>query len=265
MPRPKIDRQFRFAIVAHRGASATHPENTLESFAAAVDAGADMVELDVRLTADAVPIVLHDPDLSRISGAAGSCHELTLRQIKAVDASGGRILGGAEIPTLVEALEFLSGRIGVDIEIKNIPGEPGFDSPVESVATATVQVLEEVAYRGTVLLSSFNWLSIERVKSMDADLATGFLTTAAFDPNEALDYARSKGHDFVLPQEPAVVGAGRAFVEAVHAAGLGVGTWTVDAPEAIERLFEMGVDAVATNDPAAAVPIRDRFRRGQRV
>src|SRR5205823_599490 len=138
---------------------------------------------------------------------------------------------------------------------KNIPGEPAFDSPVESVAVATVRLLEDVAYRGTILLSSFNWGSIERVKELNPSLQTGFLSTAMFDARSALTYVRSKGHDYVLPQVPAVLEAGPSFVEEAHGAGIGVGTWTVDDPEAIARLFEMGVDAVATNDPAAAVPV----------
>jgi glycerophosphoryl diester phosphodiesterase len=264
MPEPKIDRQIRPAIVAHRGASATHPENTLPAFEAAVTSGADLVELDVRLTRDGVPIVLHDADVSRRTGATGLCHELTLREIKRLDASGGEGGERLEIPTLGEALELLSGRVGVDVEIKNIPGEPAFDGPVESVAVATVRLLEDVAYRGSVLLSSFNWGSIERVKELDPSLLTGFLSTAMLDARSALTYVRSKGHDYVLPQVSAVLEAGAPFVEEAHAAEIGVGTWTVDDPEAIARLFGMGVDAVATNDPAAAAPVRDRFRDAYR-
>ena len=144
--------------------------------------------------------------------------------------------------------------------MKNLPGEPSFDSPVEAAAEATVRMLERVGFDGSVLISSFNWLSIERIKHMDPSIATGFLTTAHIDADAALLYAATNGHDYVLPQAPAIWDSGPEFITRAHDAGVRVGTWTVDDPEAVERLFEWGVDAVATNDPAAAVSIRDRVR-----
>jgi glycerophosphoryl diester phosphodiesterase len=150
----------------------------------------------------------------------------------------------------------------VDIEIKNLPGEPGFESPLESATEATLRELESSSFVGEVLLTSFNWLSIEHVKAIRPDVATGFLSTAAIDPRAALVYARSKGHEFVLPQAAAVFDAGPAFVADAHRDGIRVGTWTVDDPEEIDRLFAMDVDAVATNDPTAGVSVRDRRRSG---
>src|SRR5262245_4645742 len=109
MGAPKIVRQLWPVIVAHRGASATHPVNTLDAFDAAVSAGADLVEFDVRMTSDGVAVVMHDADVSRRTNGSGFVHELTLAQIRALDASGGLGLGAA-IPTLREVLDLLSGR-----------------------------------------------------------------------------------------------------------------------------------------------------------
>jgi glycerophosphoryl diester phosphodiesterase len=257
----QIERQIRPAIVAHRGASASYPENTLQSFQGAIEAGADAVELDVRMTSDGVPVIMHDLEVANTTDGEGFVHRLTLAEIKALDASKGRG-PRAEVPTLAEALDLLSGRAGVNIEVKNLPGEPSFDSPKEAAAEAVVRMLHGRGFDGPALVCSFNWLSIERVQAMDGGIATGFLTTALIDPSAALVYVKAKGHQFVLPQAPALFQAGRAFVDAAHADGVQVGTWTVDDPAAIEQLFEMGVDAVATNDPEKAVPIRDRFRRG---
>lgn len=251
-------RQNRPAVVAHRGASSTFPENTLEAFEGAIAVGADVVELDVRMTADGVPVVMHDLDVGATTDGQGFLHTMTLAELKRLDASGGRG-PRAEVPTLEEALQALSGRIGVDVEIKNLPGEPAFDSPVEAAAEATVRMLDRAGYDGTVLLSSFNWLSIERVKAMDPGIPTGFLTTAHIDADAALLYVASNHHEYVLPQAPAIWEAGEAFVVRAHDQGVSVGTWTVDDPEAIERLFVWGLDAVATNDPAVTVAIRDRF------
>ena len=259
MGAPKIVRQIWPVIVAHRGASAMHPENTIESFDAAVAVGADLVEFDVRMTSDGVAVIMHDADVSRRTDGSGFVHELTLAQLKRLDASGGRG-PRVEVPTLREVLERLSGRVGVDIEIKNLPGEPGFESPVESAADATLRELERASFDGEVLVTSFNWLSIEHVKAVRPDVPTGFLSTAAIDPRAALVYARTKGHEFVLPQAAAVVEAGAEFVAEAHAENVRVGTWTVDDPDELSRLFELGVDAVATNDPGTGVAVRDAHR-----
>jgi glycerophosphoryl diester phosphodiesterase len=246
-------------IVAHRGASLRHPENTLEAFEAAIAAGADVVELDVRLTADGVPVVMHDLDASRTTDGSGLVHELPLEALKRFDASRG--LGPrTEVPTVSEALEVLGGRVVVNLELKNLPGEASFDSPREAVAEAAVGLVKAFGIGEQVLLSSFNWLTIERVRDLDPEIMTGFLSTAAMDPAEALRYARSKGHRFILPQVEGLLASGEELIQEAHDHEVLVGTWTVDEPEVLERLFGMGVDAVATNAPETAVPIRDAFR-----
>jgi glycerophosphoryl diester phosphodiesterase len=244
-------------VVAHRGASSTAPENTVLAFEAAARAGADVVELDVRLTKEGVPVVLHDPDVSATTDGEGHIHTLSVAEVKRLDAGAGG--PRAEIPTLEEALEAI-GRagVGVDLEIKNIPGEPAFDSPDEEVLKATLGALEQVGFTGPVLVSSFNWITIEASRRLVPDLATGFLTVAAVDPRAALDYARESGHAFVLPQAAAVVEAGEQFVREAHREGVRVGTWTVDDETTLERLFGWDVDAVASNDPGLAVAVRDR-------
>jgi len=238
-------------VVAHRGASLAWPENTLPSFEAAIAAGADAVELDVRLTADGVPVISHDADVSRRTDGSGFVHELTLAEIKRLDAGGG-----AEVPTLLEALDLLTGRAGIDIEIKNIPGDPDFDSPREALAEEVVKIVDELEIAESVLVSSFNWLSIERVRDLTPGIATGFLTTTAIEPSAALAYAREKAHPWILPMADALLAAGEGFVGEAHAGGMRVGTWTVDDPERMRTLFGWGVDAVATNDPATAVAVR---------
>jgi glycerophosphoryl diester phosphodiesterase len=259
MPNGKLDRQIWPAVVAHRGASARYPENTLPAFAGALEAGADLVELDVRLTADSEPVVLHDLDVSVTTDGKGFVHELTLAELKRFDASGGRG-ERVEVPTLREALELVSGRGGVNIELKNLPEEPAFDSPTEAVVDATLSVLHDVGFSGPVVACSFNWLTIERVRERDPEIPTGFLTIAAIDPWASLMYVKSKGHPLVLPHAPALASVGEEFVRQAHAEGVRVGTWTVDDALTIARFYEMGVDAVATNDPETAVPIRDRIR-----
>src|SRR5207302_789276 len=138
------------------------------------------------------PVAMHDADLSRSTDGHGFVHELTLSELKGLDAAPGRP-ERAEIPTVREAVELASGRVGVDLEIKNIPGDAGFDSPREAALEAALRELETASFSGDVLISSFNWLTIERSRELAPDIPTGFLTIAPIEPRAALVYARGAG------------------------------------------------------------------------
>ncbi|HET9671386.1 MAG TPA: glycerophosphodiester phosphodiesterase family protein [Actinomycetota bacterium] len=241
-----VDRPARPLVVAHRGASVEQPENTIDAFEAAIDAGADAVEFDVRMTADGQAVVMHDPDVSRTTSGTGLVSEMTLEEI--------RKLG---VPTVEEALRCLSGRAAADIEIKNLPGEPDFTPDREPAVEATLAALDAVAFSGQVIVSSFNSASIAHSRALRPDVPTGLLTEYAVDADEALDRATSEGHPWVLPFVSKVLDAGEGFAERVHASGALLGVWITDDPETAGRLFELGADAIATNDPRSIVPIRN--------
>jgi glycerophosphoryl diester phosphodiesterase len=233
-------------VVAHRGASVERPENTIDAFEAAIDAGADAVEFDVRMTADAHAVVMHDPDVSRTTDGTGLVSEMTLEEV--------RILG---VPTLREALECLAGRAAADIEIKNLPGEPGFTREREEAVEATLDALDAVSFPGQVIVSSFNPASIAHSRALRPDVPTGLLTEFEVDADEALARATAAGHPWVLPFVLKVLEVGDGFADRVHEGGALLGVWIADDPETARRLFELGADAVATNDPRAIVRIRD--------
>jgi len=256
MGRKPFFSEERPVVVAHRGASGTRPENTLEAFSAAFKAGAEAVELDVRLTSDGVAVAFHDADVSRTTGADGQVHALKLADLKKLDASGGTG-PRAEVPTLEEVLDLASGRGGVMLEMKNIPGEPGFDPTAEGAVEAALEAL--ATFDGPALIASFNPRSIERCRHHSTEIPTGFLATAAMDPAIALRYVKEIGHEWVLPNVAALWSAGEPFVESAHAAGVRVGTWVVDEAKRMETLFSWGVDAIATNLPEVAVPVRNAF------
>jgi glycerophosphoryl diester phosphodiesterase len=237
-------------VVAHRGASVEQPENTIEAFDAAIDAGADAVEFDVRMTADGHAVVMHDPDVSRTTDGTGLVSEVTLEEI--------RKLG---VPTLEEALACLSGRAAADIEIKNLPGEPAFTPDREPAVEATLDALDAVGFPGQVIVSSFNAASIAHSRALRPDVPTGLLTEYEVDAEEAITRATEDGHPWVLPFVLKVLEAGDGFADRVHAGGALLGVWIADDPETARRLFELGADAVATNDPRAIVPIRDATYR----
>ncbi len=209
----------------------------------------------MRLTADGVPVLLHDADVGVTTDGHGLVHRLTVDEVKRLRA------GGEEVPTFAEAVRLLSGRIGLDVEIKNLPGEEAFDSPREAIVEAVLDVLSREAWDGPLLVCSFNWLSIERVRALAPEVATGFLSIAAVDPRAALVYTRQAGHRYVLPNVEALLPTGPSFVEEAHEAGVRVGTWTVDEEERLADLYGWGVDAIASNRPDVAVRVRDAVVR----
>jgi glycerophosphoryl diester phosphodiesterase len=253
-------------VVAHRGASRDRPENTFPAFEAAIVAGADAVEFDVRMSRDGHAVVMHDASLRRTTGVDGLVRDLTLAELQRLTAGpAGRGLGGERerIPTLVETLAFLSGRVAVDVEIKNLPGEPDHDPDEEAAVDATLRALDDVAFVGAVLISSFNPRSLARVVEIDPNVPTGLLALEAMPIDDAVALAVAGNHPWVLPAAPAVLAAGPSAVDLAHEAGLRFGTWIVDDLDEAARLAAWGIDAVATNDPVHVVPaIRAPRARG---
>ena len=217
-------------VIAHRGASAALPENTVVAFEAARDLGADWVELDVRRTADGALVILHDEALAD----GRPVHRLRRADIDPV------------VPSLAEALDACAG-MGVNIEIKNIPLEEAYDP---SMAVVT-DVIAEIRRRGDVeryLVSCFDLATVDAVHGQAPEIPTAFLV---LDPQggEAVDVAATHGHRAIHPWVPMV---DEALVERAHAAGLALNTWTIDDPGRIIELAAWGVDGVVTNAPDVA-------------
>ncbi len=239
-------------IVAHRGASIEEAENTLEAFDLAVGVGAGAVEFDVRITADGHAVVMHDPTLDRTTDGTGLVSSKTLAEVRAsrITLTTGEV---ARVPTLTETFGLLSGRAAVDVEIKNIPGEPDFDAERELAVEAVHRTLDEVGFVGDVIVSSFNPLSIAASRSARPEIPTGLLTEYRVEAAAALRFAADQGHAWVLPFVKQVLEAGPGFPGKVHDAGLLLGTWITDDPAEAVALGNAGVDAVATNDPRRVV------------
>lgn len=218
-------------VYGHRGASADAPENTLEAFALARDQGAHGVELDVRRCRDGDMALHHD----------------------ALLADGRRIveLTRAELPesscTLADALDVCDGMV-VNIEIKNVSIDPDHD-PQCRLADAVVALLQARGGRDRVIVSSFGLPTIDRVRALDPDVPTGFLTFVDPTGPKAIELAASRGHQAIHPH---VATVDEAYVELAHDHGLAVNVWTVDDPDQIRQLAAWGVDGIVTNVPAVA-------------
>ncbi|MGB5757829.1 MAG: glycerophosphodiester phosphodiesterase [Acidimicrobiales bacterium] len=231
-------------VIAHRGASATHHENTLEAFRAAAEQGAQGIELDVRLSADEVLVVHHDAHLSDGS---------LLRELSAEQLPDW-------IPTLGEALD-VAGSMWVNVEIKNVPDEPDYDDEHRiSVAVAgliAASLANPASFDGDLddasgrfMVSSFNVDSIERIRRLDAGIPLALLVWGQADPVSLIARAMAHGFDGIHPHDLLV---DRGFVARAHDAGLQVNVWTVDDPERVVELAGFGVDGIITNDPRSAV------------
>jgi glycerophosphoryl diester phosphodiesterase len=229
-------------IVAHRGATKAERENTLAAFHAALTQGADMVELDVRRTSDHKLIIHHDP---HVVTEAGTTHAIF--QMQAVDLP-------PHVPTLTQALDACAG-MEVNVEIKNDDTEVDFDA-TRSLADAVVKVLRARSDCDQMLISSFDYATIQRVRELAPEIKTGFLIVApeldaaAAEPLTAfINRIANDGHVAIHPHRYA---ATAELIESAHSRNLAVNVWTVDKPEELRALTALGVDALITNTPEAA-------------
>jgi len=222
---------LRPLIIAHRGASAAHRENTVAAFSAAGPLGADAIELDARRTADGAVVVHHDDTL-----ADGR----VLVDVASADLP-------PHVPTLAQALD-ACGELVVNIEVKNWPDDADFDAS-ETVAETVVDEVARRDWAQRVIVSSFHRPTIDRVRALAPDVPTALLHIRV-DGATALAEAAQHGHGLLHPWHGWVT---EELVAAAHAQGIGVNTWTVDDPDDMRRLSAWGVDGIVTNVPDVAL------------
>ena len=224
-------------VIAHRGASAAAPENTIEAFRLARELAADMVELDARRTADGQVVVHHDAHLA--DGRA------------IVDLQRSDL--PAHVCDLADALDACEG-MQVNIEIKNWPDDPDFDA-TEQVAEQVVALVQARGDVARVLVSCFHRPTLERVRQVDPTIATAFLFILVEGTWEELAVGLAEaGHRAFHPYDGMV---GEALVAAAHDHGLEVNVWTVDDPARMAELVALGVDGLCTNVPDVARRVVD--------
>ncbi len=219
-------------IIAHRGASADAPENTMAAFQLAMDQNADGIELDVMLTKDQELVVIHDDAVDRTTNGTGSVRQMTLEQLRSLDAGEGQT-----IPTLAEVLERFGGKLLINIELKN------YATIFDSLPLKVADLLEHYNAVDSVIVSSFNPFNLPRIKRRLPEVKLGLLT----DKNKARHWLwRLFKFDALHPYYSDV---DQVLVAAVHARNRQVNVWTVDAPAEIRRLAALNVDAIITNRP----------------
>lgn len=226
-------------VIAHRGASAHRPENTMPAFELAVEMRADMIETDLHRTRDGAVVITHDEELAGLGGR-GEIADATLAEIRALDAGGG-----ASVPTLGEMLDGFGHRIPFNLELKK-----GTRAEYEGLEALAIEAVRSRGILAQTLFSSFYDPVLARLRALAPECRIGLLISKQY-PVRIVERARALGAEAIHP-EALLVDA--ALVEAAHDAGLAVYVFTVDAQAEMERLLALGVDGLFTNHP-------DRMRR----
>jgi len=218
-------------VIAHRGASAEKPENTLAAFRRALARGADGLELDVRLTRDGVPVVFHDATLRRLTGAPGRLATRSWRELKKL-----RVRGAGSIPRLADVLALVRGRAVVQIELKR-----------GTTVAPVVRVIRRARAAGWVILASFETGLVRRARRLAPEIPR-MLIAKGRSPDKLLRTMTALGAAGLSLHHHAV--RNRALVTRIHRQGGTVWCWTVNTAPAMRRLAARGVDAILSDNPA---------------
>ncbi|MDR2896595.1 MAG: glycerophosphodiester phosphodiesterase [Propionibacteriaceae bacterium] len=239
-------------IIAHRGASAKAPENTIPAFELARDLGADAIELDVQLTSDGEVVVIHDHKVDRTTDGQGEVAAMSLDQLKSLDASAGRSgFAKVTIPTLEEVFTALAdSSLTINIEIKEGA------IPRVGLAERVLAIIDQRDWEYRVAISSFNHMTLARIRQGGSLINTGVLfSDILFEP---WNYAHQLWATALHPPFAYVDAVSDLLAES-HNSLLEVNVWTVDAVDDIDRMLARGVDGIITDHPDLAVERRRLF------
>lgn len=231
-------------LIGHRGYPARYPENTLAAFEGAMQAGCDMIELDVTLTRDRRVVVIHDDTLDRTTTGKGPVRDHTLAEIKALDAGSwfDARFAAERVPELAEVLTLTAGRCLLNIEIKASAFEAVF--PVDAIEHQVVKLVKESGAMDRVILSSFDQRFLARIAAMGTPPPIAYISSHRADKRLLDMLLAMKAYSW----HPRFKVLTRRQVALLHAAGLKVFPWTINTREEAERLLALGVDGLICNE-----------------
>jgi glycerophosphoryl diester phosphodiesterase len=245
-------------VIGHRGAMGHAPENTMTSFEQALALGADMLEFDVRLSKDGVPMIIHDGNLDRTANRSLNVASLDAEDLMQLDAGSWFDLrfAGERIPRLSSLLKWAQskktkakGQLAYFVELK----VDGDESRREQLIHAVLKELKVAKALARSVLISFDEPSLILVRKINPAVATGFLYSEFL--HDALERAKRLKTNHILPRKDRVTGD---LVEEAHAAGLAVVAWTADRLDEFRKLVVWQVDGIATNYPDRLIEFYER-------
>lgn len=243
--------RYNTKIYGHRGYSEIYPENTMTAFIKAYEAGADGIELDVQMTKDGQLVIAHDETVNRVTEATGYIKDMTLGELRQLqfnklhpECSDGRI------PLFTDVLDFLKDKpeFLVNLELKNSV------FPYNGMEEAVLKLLEEYGMLEQFLFSSFNHVSMTKIKALRPNAKTAFLVSGIRIAGVA-DYLKQHHMNAYHPTEYFV--DNESELKNLQQAGIQVNTWTVNMGSHIRKLCDWGIDGIITNRVGLGCEIRD--------
>lgn len=229
-------------VLGHRGASGYAPENTIAAFRLGIRQGCHGFEFDVQLSRDGVAVVHHDWSVARTTGGSGEIRNLTFQEIRALDAGTwfSPEFRGQKIPSLREVLELVPEEMLLNVELKSrASDDPGLEEK-------TIALLKEHGRLRNTIISSFNHLSLKRVRELSPDMRLGLL--CEFLPPHPFDYVENLKLD-IYSLHPRHDCVSAALVKETHARDMKMVCWTVNTTERAKELLQYGADILITNYP----------------
>lgn len=246
LPQLYQDNGDNFVVIAHRGASAYYPENTMAAFRGALEMNAEMIELDVMMSKDGVPVVFHDATLDDHTNGSGNIGDYTLDELRKLDAGSwfDSTFAGEKIPTLEEVLAYSSGKIALNIEIKT---EAVTDEVEGGVEQKSLELVRKYGMENHVLFSSFDYRAVEHIKTLDSKMPAAILyekkQSQKLLPSELLKKYEADAFNCSYRQLNT-----RRFKD-VRENNIPVFVYTVDKPSQMRKLLKMNVSGIFTNKP----------------
>jgi len=232
-------------VIAHRGYSEEAPENSIAAFQKAVDARADMIELDVRLSSDDEFVVFHDKKLNRTSDGRGILRKFTAKELSAIDNGSwfSRRFSHERIPLLRDVLPFTKKGMMINIEIKpDVQSENGF-----CVEEEIVRLIAKSRAAHRVMFSSFNHFMMKAIKRVDSSIVTGILYNPIADFRHSPSQLAARSHaDIFICSKYQLNGD---VVHDAHAEGCLVYVYGVRSERDVQRMVRQGVDGIIADDP----------------
>jgi glycerophosphoryl diester phosphodiesterase len=240
------DNKDNFVIIGHRGASAYYPENTMSAFRAAYEMGAEMIELDILLSKDGVPVVIHDESLERTTNGTGKVMEYTYKELSKLDAGSwfGDEHTGERIPSLEEVLQFAKGKVAVNIEIKT---EVVSNDLREGIEEKAYEIVKKYDMQEYVLFSSFDYRAIAHLKELDVNIAVALLyekqQSNDKDPKELVENYNADAFNCSYRQ------FSKKWAEVTSEAGIPVFVYTVNSRRRMKKMIKRGVNGIFSDKP----------------
>jgi glycerophosphoryl diester phosphodiesterase len=240
----------KISIIAHRGASGNAPENTLAAFKLALENHVDFIEIDVHLSKDSVPVVIHDNTLNRTTNGKGLVFEHELKQLKKLDAGSwfSKTHQGEKIPTLEEVINLTKGKCKLLIEIKH------GSNRYPNIEELTLQIIHKLQVQNQCIIQSFDEDVIANLKKLKCSvevhkLIEGDFPVKLYNIYSSINHKTKKGKASIGAINPNQSSVNQKFIKNIHKQKKKTFIWTVNDQKDMMRMIKMGVDGIITNYP----------------